>query len=498
MARRTSSDTLFERLWIFPGLALLAAFLGPLLIPGQVLVEGDLPFFHLPLRTTLAGLVRAGELPRWNPWLHGGQPILSNPNYASFYPPTWIALLSPAYSLQLLVVLHGVLAFFGTWKLTRWLGAGPPASALAATGFAAGPWFLSLADTVNLYCGLSWLPWVLSWGLGALEEGLEREGRRRRSWLASGALALQLLAGEPVAVILSALSLGILGLTRHRPRLQVVRSLACMGIIALGLGAVQLLPAAARVLESPRRGGIEEDRGIWSAPPSRLAEIAFPRYWGDPQRDEEGLYFGWELHDRDYPYLEILFFGTPLLVLGLAVCLDPRTAERRGWLALGVTGLFLGLGRFNPLYPLVGSLPPLSWVRYPEKFLLLTVVSLLLGGALGLDRLLRSDRPQPSSWRVPLILAAGLTAVGLAVSIRWWVVPGAVESFVREHSGSPPTPEILQRGAEFLRWEALVAAAGSLVLLGLLWLGRRRPRGLGLSLLGLTILQFAHYGRGSN
>lgn len=496
MPRRTSSDSLPARLWVLPGLALVAALVGPLLIPGQVLTEGDLPFFHLPLRQVLAELASTGELPRWNPWLHGGQPILSNPNYAPFYPPTWIALLSPAYSLQVLVVLHGLVALFGAWRLARGLGAGPPASALAATGFAAGPWFLSLVDTVNLYCGMAWLPWVLRWGLAAVGEGSTRS-RGKDSWLAAGALVAQLLAGEPVAVILSALALGILGLVSSRRRLPALRSLAGIGLIALGLGAVQLLPAASRVLESPRAGGLEEE--AWSAPPARLVELAFPRYWGDPQRDEEGLYFGWDLHDRSYPYVEMLFVGFPLLVLGVSACLDPRSPDRRGWLVLSLAGLFLGLGRFNPLYPLLGALPPLSWVRYPEKFLLLTVVSLLFGGTLALDRLVCSSPSRARRLlRVPLALATGLAVASLALGVRWWHVPGAVERFVEMHSGLPPTPELLRRGASFLRWEALAAAVAALVLLGLLWLGRRRPRSLGLSLLALTILQLVHYDRGLN
>ena len=82
--------------------AFLAALAGQLLLPGRILATRDIAQFHLPLRTALVELAH-GEVPVWNPWLSGGQPIVSDPSYAVFYPPTWIAAMNssgvvPAFS----------------------------------------------------------------------------------------------------------------------------------------------------------------------------------------------------------------------------------------------------------------------------------------------------------------------------------------------------------------------------------------------------------------
>ena len=85
------------------------------------------------------------------------------------------------------------------------------------------------------------------------------------------------------------------------------------------LAAVQWLPAAVRFAGSPRAGGLVSGRAtVWSAPPARLVELVFPRFFGDPMRDFEGLFFGWNLHDRDFPYVASLYPGLLLTVLAIA------------------------------------------------------------------------------------------------------------------------------------------------------------------------------------
>jgi hypothetical protein len=198
--------------WVL-GAVTVAAFFAPLLAPGTALATRDVAAFHLPLRTDLVRLADGG-VPTWNPWIHGGQPLASNPNYAAFYPPTWLAaVVAPSYALSLVAVLHAALAFAGAWLFARRLGCGRGAAALAAVGFAAGGPLIGLVHAFNLLCGIAWLPWV---GLGA--DSAFAAGPRR--WLrpAAGcgaALAAQLLAGEPVAALGGAVWVGCLALARR-------------------------------------------------------------------------------------------------------------------------------------------------------------------------------------------------------------------------------------------------------------------------------------------
>ena len=100
--------------------------------------------------------------------------------------------------------------------------------------------------------------------------------------------------------------------------------------------------------------------------------------FGDPARDEEDLFFGARYNDKHFPFLQSLYPGMLLAILGTGALLRPPRGgiAKRGALALGAgLGVFFGLGRFNPLFPLLRVvLPFLGMLRYPEKFLVLTVV----------------------------------------------------------------------------------------------------------------------------
>src|SRR4051794_33269372 len=146
------------------GAAWLGSLFAPLLSPARAVANRDVALFHLPLRTAFRELAALG-LPAWNPWLHGGQPVLSNPSYGSFYPPGWLALaVRPDYALGLLTVLHGALAFAGAWRLARRLDCCRGAAALAGLAFSGCGAALSLLSALTLYWGVAWLPCVLAWG----------------------------------------------------------------------------------------------------------------------------------------------------------------------------------------------------------------------------------------------------------------------------------------------------------------------------------------------
>jgi hypothetical protein len=148
----------------------LLSLFGPLLSPGRALANRDIAIFHLPLRATFRDLAAFG-LPVWNPWLHGGQPILSNPSYGAFYLPSWLIFAaSPAYALSLMALLHAAVAFAGAWRLARHFGCGRGPAALAGVGYVGCGAYLSLLSAYTLFGSMAWFPWVLSWGDEALRE----------------------------------------------------------------------------------------------------------------------------------------------------------------------------------------------------------------------------------------------------------------------------------------------------------------------------------------
>jgi len=488
------------------GGAWLAALFGPLLPPDRALANRDVLLFHLPLRTCFRNLAAAGLPPVWNPWLNGGQPILSNPNYAAFYPPTWLVLpLPPAYALGVLAVLHAAIAFAGAWRLASQLGAGRGAAALAAVGFTGGGALLSLLNAYTLFCGMAWFPWVLAFGDDALRQPAGA-GWRRPALLAGLALAMQLLDGDPAAAMISGLALLALGAAATfggRPWRPAAAWRALVPPLAgAALAAVQLLPTAGRLAGTVRSGGLAPaEATLWSVPPQRLAEIVFPRFFGDPSRQGEGLFFGRALHDLDYPYVVSIYPGLLVTLLGVAALCRWPVPRRAAWALCLAAGAFLALGRHNPLYePLRRLLPPLAVQRYPEKFVLLALAPLPFAAALGWQRLLderRAGRTQAAD--LPLALALVMLATAGLLAGLLHLAPGVAAPFLAGHAPLPVTARSLAGGLAFLRREAWAAVATAAAAAALLALCRwRRPRSGLLSALALALLagDLWHYGAG--
>ena len=482
------------------GAVWLASLFAPVLTGSRAMANRDIALFHLPLRTAFRDLAAFG-LPAWNPWLHGGQPILSNPSYGAFYPPSWLVLVVPAYyALTLMAVLHAAVAFAGAWRLARHLGGGRGAAALAGVGFAGCGVSLSLLSAFTLYWGISWLPWVLAWGDEALRAG-PGEPWRRPALLAGGALGLSLLNGEPSTAMMCALSLLALaaaaGFRRPAAALRVVLPFA----MALALAAVQLVPTAARLADSPRRGLPAGYATVWSLPPSRLAEVIFPRFFGDPARASDGQFFGWGIDDLDYPYLESLYPGLLLTVLGLAALLRGRIPRRAAWAAVCAAGLLLALGRHNPFHEgLRRMIPLLGLLRFPERFAVVTVFALTMAGASSWQRLLddrQAGRPEAADFPLAVAGVVLVTALTLALVLRY--EPRAAAGFVAAHGAPDLGLEKQLAAAAYLRaesWGAVATAAAVAALLGLCRWPRPSRRLLSLCAIALLAADLWHYGHG--
>ena len=484
------------------GATWLLSLFAPLLSPGTVLANRDVPLFHLPLRAGFRWLAEEG-LPVWNPWLNGGQPVLSNPSYAAFYPPSWLVLaLPPAYALNLMVVLHAAVAFAGAWWLARRLGAGRAGAALAAVGYTGSGSLLSLISALTLFCSMAWFPWFLGWTDAALraEPGSSR-GWRRPALLAGIALSLQLLNGEPVTVVISGLGLLALAAASARQPRVLVRVFVPLAV-ALALAAVQWLPTGGRFAGSPRAGGLDAQKAtVWSAPPARLVELVFPRFFGDPMRDQEGLFFGWNLHDRDYPYVPSVYPGLLLAVLGVAALARWPVPRRAAWALSLAAGAFLALGRHNPLFePLREAVPLLGVLRFPEKFAILAVAALTFCGALGWDWLLRERREgRPERADFPLALSLVLLATAGLVTGLLYRVPRLADWFVRSYGEPGLGPEGVARGIAYLRgegWAALATATAVAALLALCRWRRTPDRLLAIAAAVLLAADLWHYGHG--
>lgn len=472
-----------------------------LLSPGRALASRDIPFFHLPLRAAFRQLAEAG-LPTWNPLIHGGQPILSNPSYGAFYPPSWLVFaVPPAYAINLMTLLHAAIAFAGAWQLARRLGAGRGAAALAAVGYTGSGASLSLLSAFTLFCSMAWFPWVLLFADAMLAAGAGWRRFLRPALLCGACWGLQLLNGEPVTVVVSGLGIAAFGVAAAWRRPVLLPRLLLPGIVALALAAVQILPTLGRMADSPRAGGLSNAQAAsWSAPPGRLVELAFPRFFGDPARDQEGLFFGWKVNDRSFPYVVSLYPGLLLSLLGVAALVLWPIPRRGAWILATLAGAFLALGRHNPLFEaLREAVPLLAVLRFPEKFAILSVAALGFAGALGWQRMLDERREgRHAAVDLPLALAVVLLVTATVLTSLFYAMPALGHWYVRTQGSPNLSPESIERGVAFLLregWIAVAVTAATALLLLLLRLRRAlSPRLLSACAVALLAADLWYYG----
>src|SRR5205085_2270708 len=153
---------------------------------------------HYPVKVISAAVWRAGEIPWWNFYAGGGQPLAGNPNTLSFYPDNVLYLLLPAHvAFNLHFLLHLTLAWFAMRALTR--------SRWAAWLYVFSGIAISAMCFYNLIVALAMVPFAL-W---ASERG---------RWLQLGAaFGLMALAGEPVTIVAAAIACMSVGRTPCAP-----------------------------------------------------------------------------------------------------------------------------------------------------------------------------------------------------------------------------------------------------------------------------------------
>lgn len=471
-------------------LAFLGALAGELLVPGRVIATRDIAQFHLPLRTALVELAHGG-IPLWNPWLSGGQPIVSDPSYAVFYPPTWLAvLIGPGASLTLYAVLHLGLAFAGAHLLARRLGCRPAVASFAAVAWAGAGVVVSCASALTLLGGAAALPWIL-WTCDRLATARSNREAIAAACGLAAPLALAVLNGEPVTAFCGGLAALCL-LPARAPRdgrWRATFGLAAAGLLAAALAAVQLLPTLDRLAGSARSDGLPfEQAASWSLPPARALELLAPRAFGDPARDGEGLYFGWGVHDHDYPFLPSLYPGLAVLLLGFAGLASRPIPARAGWVAMAGIGTLLALGRHMPLYAWLHDwLPPFGSLRYPEKFALLPAAALAFAAALALEHwLAERDAGRRSAGDLPLALGAVATAAAAAGAVLVFLAPERIAAWISAHAAIAPGPEQMARALDLYRVEAGLALATA-VATTLVFLALRRAGARSTALAGALV-----------
>jgi hypothetical protein len=320
---------------------------------------------HYPIKAVSAAAFRAGEIPYWNAFDGGGQPLAGNPNTLTFYPDNFLYLLLPAHvAFNLHFLIHLILGWLAMRALTRSQFA---AWMLVLSGIA-----ISAMSFYSLITAIALVPFAF---LAA---------ERRSATQLGLAFGLMALSGEPVTIIATAIACAIIGFSGQL-------------FLAVPIAAAIALPQIVAYAEIAR----ETERGArhFSATTALNASL-------EPKRLLE-LLVG-PLLKPDALHL------FPTLILGVIII--PALFRRSRYTIVAAVMLFFALGRYNPTVRwAVESFESLRIARYPEKFALPLCVALIV---------LAADFHRRTRWRFEwtLITMIPLVAWGyVTVPIDWWL-----------------------------------------------------------------------------
>ena len=371
--------------------------------------------------TLVNGLKQFGQFPIWNPYLRSGFPFVADP-FLHVYNPlaTLPVLLFGVWDgFKVALFLSFLAAALGMWWMGVVLGVGRPSRIwmglmYAFTGQAVARFFQGEYDFV---LGFAWIPWALAFILLAM-----RTRRRLHVVGAVVALALLFFSGNfyytfyMAFVVLLLVVVGVIGIDwaarRPRWRGKVLLIAAVIGLLALGLTAIQWLPmvdywksytkvADTQLIGSHSLGQIWLDfvskdqlrpDAIKALPPEEF--YAYTGVW---------------------PFLLLAF--VPLAV---------RRSNRRALVFLGllllVSVVYIAT-RYMPWADIYARSAFLSQFRYQTRMLIYGAVALVALAGCGLDAIWRrvGTTPPLRQMSVPGVVRWSVARLGAALLILFMI-----------------------------------------------------------------------------
>lgn len=390
---------------------------------------GDILLAFYPAQHLWRQSILHGHLPLWNPYIFTGMPLFGDAQYSIFYPSMLLNLFLPLHrALATDLALHAFMLAAFMYLFLRRLSLSVMSAFLGAVVLAFSGFVAVRVHHVSLIRTLAWLPLLLYIVAGFSP----RRGVLRTALAIGVVLALMVFAGHAQTILISGLVAAIFGVwrsrsLRHTPSAPVsggfvplVAALALGAVIASLLAAAQILPAAELVRQSERSGGTDFGFATsFSLPVRQLPMLFSPRLFGTPTR---GIYWG------EWLYWEMVgYAGIVPLVLALVGLMFAQRGDRFFWLAIGLAGVGLALGKALFLYPVAYWLVPgLAYFRVPARFLCWYALAVAALAAVGLDRL-RQGLPGSRPWTGFSVLAATIT-----VGAIYWAAGGTVATgFIR-------------------------------------------------------------------
>jgi len=375
----------FLGIFIFTALLFLPVLLGR----GAVFKDQSYEFHFQALEFVKTSLEQ-GDFPLWCPNTAFGYPFAAYPEFSLFYPlflPIGLAL-SSVTAICLIVMVHYFLMAGFTYLYGRSLSLGKTGAITAGLAFAFNGFILERYTEIQSLGAIAFLPLILYF----IEKSISQ-----RSWkqviFAGLALGVSFLAGGAqysyyvVFFLCAYIFLRYSGPDWQSPApTRLVRGiivLAVMGLIGVGIFAVQLLPTAELAGKTSR---------------SNLELSSFePSHAKAPKPDH--LFSGSSIKGLLFPYLpgktvvkaKAIHPGILVLIFALWTCFFYRKSITIFYLILAAATFLLAAGPLTPIFPLLYNLPipGFSMFKNPVRMAMPGVFALSILAGFGVDNLIK-------------------------------------------------------------------------------------------------------------
>ena len=487
--------------------ATLVGLLSSSLLTGRVLAAEDVLDFQSPFAPALAphhqpsnlfmfdtfyqmhpdmlfvrDALRSGDLPTWNPFSGGGEPLLASQQHAMFSPFNWLASIAPFWqSLEWLAFLKLLAAGLGLYLLLVSLGLRRSPAILGGVAFMlSAPLINWLSHPhVNVYVVV---PWLL---LAA--ERLAREGTWREALWVALAVAFVMLGGHPPSMVITAsvaLPWFVYRLGTHAGPSRRAGSIALkfaagglLGALVSGIVSVPLLELSGQSYQVARGGG--------GGPKSMILNYFMPELWGRPDK--------FEIAGGPNTYIERTgYFGViPMMFAVTGFARRPRGPQ----IFFAIAGLIaLGLVVKLPfITSFFSGLPGIDQVNRLRYVMVVALAGAVLA-AYGLDAMLAAESRRSALAVFALIVIAAVLPVAWVAKHR-----DVLSHFSEARShiigiGHTAFSRPALQLAAFLRWALFAVIAVGLTAVAL-W-KRRTAVWIAAALVAITAFELVSFERG--
>jgi len=352
-----------------------------------VLASEDGILFNVPLRVAAANMVRAGNLPLWNPYIFSGMPLHAAAQGGLLFPLNWFFLLFDAPTATNLMALSTyMLAALGSYLYARRSGSSVAGAILTSVVWQWCGFLVGQFSHVNIVQTAAVLPWLL-WAI----DGFGKHGRRKWVLIVAAIVMFQAFTGHQqtfVYSLLLATAYALVMWRAHRPE----RNFYAWSLVLLAAGmllaAVQILPTYELMRNSLRSGTSFDFFTSFSLPPKFLLTFFAPYLFGGGDgRLFRVTYFGPPFYGEFIGYVGV----GALMFVAIAIVLTRKDPRTKFWAAVAVIAFALTLGRYWPfkLYGIVYLMPVLNLFRVPARHLMEVDFALAVLAGRGLTALAR-------------------------------------------------------------------------------------------------------------